>query len=236
MKKRAFTFVELLLVMLILGIIMTLTLPIIREIKNDDDIYRSYMKKANQDVTDAMGMIFVRRQNFRGFEMFQAPAGTYDADLVNRMFNGNGKQDCEKLRNAFNVGLDTFECGVCTARRLPNGDRDWSQCVTTTDRNNAIVEANCTGQNLNFVDINNRPVPDNQPGIVLAGKPVMVFQYDFQPVAANHPEPTYGYVYVDMNRDKAPNRYCEDRYRFIIYNDRVEMDTDTNRGGCSFNL
>ncbi|MCR4880712.1 MAG: prepilin-type N-terminal cleavage/methylation domain-containing protein [bacterium] len=227
MKKKAFTFVELLLVMLVLGIIISLTLPIIKNIKDDEDIYRSYMKKANQDITDAMSMIFIREPNFTGFEMFEAPAGSYDNDLVKQFFGTNIKN--VQLRNAFNKGLNTFECGVCT-------DADSSECAKLIVKNAAGYDeermqcAAVSFQAQKTALANN--IADNQPGLILAGKPIFVFQYQYfeKNDALNRPEPIYGFVYVDMNKDKGPNELCKDRYRFIIYNDRVAMD------GCNLEL
>ena len=124
MKKiRAFTFVELLLVMLVLGIIISLTLPIIRNIKDDDDIYRAYMKKANQDVVDAMNMIFIRENQFTGFKMLKEAYTDAGLVAVNRYsealrayIDAANDSRCNTLRNLFNAGLNTFECGTCSSK------------------------------------------------------------------------------------------------------------------------
>lgn len=59
-KYNAFTFVELLMVMLVLGIIISLTMPLLSNIVNSDDVNRSYMRKAIQDVTDATALALVK--------------------------------------------------------------------------------------------------------------------------------------------------------------------------------
>ncbi len=59
-KYNAFTFVELLMVMLVLGIIISLTMPLLSNIVNSDDVNRSYMRKAIQDVTDAASLALVK--------------------------------------------------------------------------------------------------------------------------------------------------------------------------------
>lgn len=215
--------------MLILGIIISLTLPIIKNIKDDDDIYRAYMKKATQDVTDAMNMIFVKVPNFTGFEMFQAAEGTYDADMVNSWFrNSDGDTNCTKLRNAFNKGLNTFECGIC------RDENDRTSCAKLIRKNAAGVDEEvmqCAAVSFNEIRMAGVPeMDDTQPGLILAGKPIMVFQYNYTADAADPENSVYGYVYVDMNKDKSPNELCKDRYRFIIYNDRVALD------GCDFEL
>ena len=240
MKKiRAFTFVELLLVMLVLGVVISLTLPIIKNIKDDDDIFRSYMKKANQDVTDALSMIFIKETNFTGFEMFES-TNTYDQEIVGHFGDGS---NCTKLKNAFNRGLNTVECGDCVLKLKHDGvTRDWTNCKTV-GTGAAIRPDNCTA--IAFKDASDNDVPLNQPGLVLSGKPIMVFQYDYSDpdnTAVGEVDPDesnniYGYIYIDMNKDKGPNQYCKDRYKFIIYNDRVAMDTDTTHvGGCGFEL
>ncbi len=62
MSRNGFNFVELLLVMMVLGVIMALTMPILTNLKDDDDFYRAYMKKANQDVMDMVSMTLVRNR------------------------------------------------------------------------------------------------------------------------------------------------------------------------------
>lgn len=234
--KKAFTFVELLLVMLVLGIIISLTLPIIKGIKDDKDIYRAYMKKANQDVTDAVNMISIKENKFRGFEMVK---GAFEGNDRLRstltpayIDTAPGHETrCNTLRNLFNVGLDTYECGTCRDVASNNCYKDTDNkvlpCITTDFSRNNVNEG-ITGQ----------------PGLVIGGKPVLVFLYSYDDgtgaarvgTRGTATDPIYGYVYVDMNKDKGPNEYCKDRYKFIIYNDRVAMETDKRNGGCSLTL
>ena len=67
-KHKGFTFVELMLVLLVLGVIIMLTIPLLSNLKDDDKIYRAYMKKANQDVTDAVSMALIKNRLFTGFD------------------------------------------------------------------------------------------------------------------------------------------------------------------------
>ena len=215
-KNKAFTFVELLLVLMILGIIMALTIPIIKNVKDDDDIYRAYMKKANQDVTDAMNMIFIKEPNFMGFR--QMPD--------NAAFTKNDSG----LRNAFNSGLNAMECQGCSDTTLK------LKCATN---------GNCIDKEFKGYDGKN--ISENK-GLYIGGKPVMLFQWvagdDNNENVLNdaNGERIYGFVYVDMNKDKRPNEMCKDRYRFIVYSDKIVMDTrqlnaaGDPEGGCKFDL
>ena len=224
MKKiKGFTFVELLLVLLILGVIISLTLPIIKNIKDDDDIYRAYMKKANHDVTEAMNMIFIKMPRFTGMSMIE------DGTIQNYAGSENFTKDSNGLRNIFNVGLNTFMCGTCIAYDKDEDEDENSlynktTCILTDEGNPATCMPNdkkFTGDHL-----------DNQPGLVLGGKPVWVFEYAYQAKGADNDygDDIYGFIYVDMNKDKKPNELCKDRYKFVIYNDHVAMD------GCSLEL
>ena len=231
---KGFTFVELLLVMLVLGIIISLTLPIIRGIKDDDDIHRAYMKKANQDVTDAVNMISIKENKFRGFEMVKnayasncttPQAGSSRTALTEAKYISTGADNCgNTLRNLFNAGLNTFECGTC--RNVA------TNCYK--DKDNKVLP--CITTDFKYKNAAGTPINEGiiaQPGLVIGGKPVLIFLYDYDD---SGDEPTYGYIYVDMNKDKGPNEYCKDRYKFIIYNDRVAMETDPAKGGCSMAL
>ena len=43
----------------------------------------------------------------------------------------------------------------------------------------------------------------------------------------------FGFIMIDMNGDKRPNTMCQDRYRFILYENRAILDPTTN---CSMSL
>lgn len=223
MKKiKAFTFVELLLVMLILGVIVTLTLPIIKNIKEDEDIYRAYMKKANQDVLDAMNMLMIKEPRFSGFDMFTAPAGTYANQIANSFNHSEASSGNDgRLQNAFNRGLGGLECGICN-NRANNCSTDGAavaECISTNFLN-TYSSADITGN----------------PGVLLGGKTALVFQWVSSSSENFGGERIYGYIYVDMNRDKKPNEYCKDRYKFLIFKDKVAMETRAAKGGCSYTL
>lgn len=205
-RLKAFTFVELLLVMLVLGIIISLTLPIVKNIKDDGDIYRAYMKKANQDVTDAINMIFIKDPAFTGFQSVN--------DGITAARDANFSATDSGLRYAFNKGLNTQECKSCTSA----GDR--STC-STNDNCTAIDFKNANGVAQNVTA---------KPGLVLNGKPIWLFSYGVDNNYGGIGETIYGRIYVDMNKDKSPNALCKDRYIFVIYNDRVAME------GCDYSL
>ena len=100
MKKiKAFNFVELMMVMLILGIVITLTMPLIKNIKEDDDIYRSYMKKANQEVIDAFTMGMLRNPSVRDMSVIPS------AELPT-----SETANCQKIRNLFNDAINSIAC------------------------------------------------------------------------------------------------------------------------------
>lgn len=213
-KLKAFTFVELLLVMLVLGIIISLTLPIVKNIKDDGDIYRAYMKKANQDVTDAINMIFIKEPVFTGFHMFEDNPGS-----LTKFYNaaGDAANDPNKtkwLRNAFNTGLNTQEC---------------KDCKDSANKSTCSTDGNCTA-----IDFQNAAGVAQgvtaKPGLVLNGKPIWLFSYGVDNNYGGTGETIYGRIYVDMNKEKAPNTLCKDRYIFVIYNDRVAME------GCDYSL
>ena len=221
-KNKAFTFVELLLVLMILGIIMALTIPIIKNLKDDDDIYRAYMKKANQDVTDAMNMVFIKEPNFHGFSKLES----YDAfQPPAHITNATSKMNV-RLRKAFNRALNAMECQNCTSVSVPKLKCETDDaCIAKT-----------------FAGYNGRNIQENE-GLYVGGKPVMLFQWvGDKNLSDNNGEKIYGYLYMDMNKDKRPNEMCKDRYRFIVYDDRAVMDTrqlddaGDPAGGCTFDV
>ena len=201
MKRiKAFNIVELMMVMVVLGIIITLTMPLLRNLVQNEDIHRSYMKKANQDVTDAFEMGFLRNPTTR--------------DMA-------GVANATALRNIFNSAINGIACTGA------NGDP--AQCTSET----------LTGV-FAFNDVNGQNVVAGQPYVVTGGKEVMAF------VIQNPPQNGInGFIYIDMNGHKQPNRMCQDRYRFIIQHDNttgrdtISMDTDTtnnNPFACTFEL
>lgn len=240
--KKGFTFVELLLVMLVLGIIISLTLPIIKNIKDDDDIYRAYMKKANQDVTDAINMISIKENLFRGFEMLKKAYEPGDPNYNNIRRNLSYYIDanandtrCNTMRNLFNAGLNTFECGTC------HNAADTSRCYKPSNNAASPCISNWKDAGTLNTDLS------EQPGLILGGKPAMIFLYNYNDGTGCDPDnmtcgtnndPIYGYVFVDVNKDKSPNECCKDRYKFIVYNDRVAMETTggVDNCGCTFEM
>ena len=229
-NKKGFTFVELLLVMLVLGIIISLTLPIIKGIKDDDDIHRAYMKKANQDVSDAMNMISIKENKFKGMYMLE---GNKLAAV-----NANYSYDAKGLRNLFNAGLGGLKCGECS-------EADRSKCYLNATNN--LVQCIISAPDFKVGNTAAGIKTNGTPGIVLGGKPVMIFQLNdynagnqvkcsYNNTGKSKDEKVYGCLFIDMNKDKGPNEFCKDRYKFVIYNDRIAMETDKTKGGCSFVL
>lgn len=222
MKKiKAFNFVELMMVMLILGIIISLTMPLVKNIKDDDGIYRSYMKKANQEVIDAFTMGMMRNPSVRDMSSLALIAGA---------------DNSHKLRNLFNDAINGLPCGKTFDKDYYDEHKDDADYVEKWDEDDANVSCTKNRLSTQFPDINLA----NAPFIVLGGKSVMVFKDET--AAAKIAAGIYGYVYVDMNGNKSPNEMCKDRYRFIIYRNSVAMDTEATVGGapnpyaCSFNL
>ena len=175
-KYKGFTFVELMLVLLVLGIIIMLTIPLLKNLKDDQKIYRAYMKKANQDVTDAVSMAFIKNSALTGFDKL-----------------GNiGWAD-----NA--ADYDANSLGIRTA-------------ITTAVNGKLCAGKTCL----------NDPFVEDAPGLILPGKSVMMFNYNYTAATASK-EATYGFIYIDMNGDKSPNELCQDRYKFELYADRAVM-------------
>ena len=212
-KHNAFTFVELLMVMLILGIIITLTMPLLQNIKDDREIYRSYMKKAIHDVTDATSLVFLREKYLTDFT----------ANSLNKLCS---------IYDCTNAGSKYENCSVGGSCANSTGLRAIYNLL-------AVPGAECTvaggaGVEKCFADAT--AMPDDAtslPGIKVGNKTVMQFQYNPDPPA--NPT-TFGFIYIDVNGNKKPNIPCQDRYRFIIFADRVAIDPAFAPEGCSLEL
>ena len=210
-KHNAFTFVELLMVILLLGIIITLTLPLLQNIKDDKELYRSYMKKAIHDVTDATSLVFLREKYLTDFK--SATLGNlcvyYGCATAADKYNACGELGCNSptgLRAVYNLLAVPGETCIGAA------------CFTGTD-----------GMPTNGAAL---------PGIKVGNKTVMQFSYDPNPPA--NPT-TFGNIYIDVNGSKKPNTGCQDRYKFTILLDRVVLDPDYDGDGnadtgCSYEI
>ncbi len=104
-RYKGFTFVELMLVLLVLGIIIMLTLPLLKNLKDDSKIYRAYMKKANQDVTDAVSMALIKNRAFTGFNALRPLA-----DLPAGMAGYTNDADGAGIRTALSVAVAGRDC------------------------------------------------------------------------------------------------------------------------------
>ena len=192
-KHKGFTFVELMLVLLVLGVIIMLTIPLLSNLKDDDKIYRAYMKKANQDVTDAVSMALIKNRLFTGFDKLGSiSGGTGTADY---RANSSG------IRTALEVAIAGKEC--------------------TGYSNSANVEP-CVDNSNKLVISESKTLTNDTPGLILSGKSVMMFEYAYED-ATTTKEATYGFIYIDMNGNKSPNELCKDRYQFELYKDRAVM-------------
>lgn len=115
-KYSGFTFVELMMVLLVLGVIIMLTIPLLKNLKDDSKIYRAYMKKANQDVTDAVSMALIKNRLFTGFDRLgkvgKISGGTHTAGY---------DTNAEGIRTALSVAINGKNCP------LPDG----TDCLDT---------------------------------------------------------------------------------------------------------
>jgi len=202
-RYKGFNFVELMLVMAVLGVIIALTFPLLKNIKDDDDVYRAYMKKATQDVTDALSMALIKNRFVRDVSYLEKDG------IVNDLYEGVN--------------------GV--------GTRDFL--------NSAIGGKTCAGTNcLSEVKFKNSPTDPskkvevslaNKPGIILGGSAALMVDTSVKSIDVAEPHKSiYAHIYVDMNGNKSPNQLCKDRYRFILYKDRVGLDESID--GCSLEM
>jgi len=196
MKKKAFNFVELLLVLLILGVVISLTMPLLKKIKDDDKINKSYERKATQDVSDALALAMIKKPQLTGLDRMTA-AG-YTADALG-------------LRNLFNTAIPATPCNK-------NGsdttiDRKCGIETTFTDN---LVKAKPDDKDKNV------EITSATPGFTVGGKMVFMFVYDEVEATATTPA-SYGYVFVDVNGKKLPNELNKDRYSFKLYNDKAVL-------------
>ena len=191
-KMKGFTFVELLMVMLILGFIATLTIPLIKNLMNKQDIYRGYQKKGISEITNAYSLIQLRTRNLTG---------------NNCVFNNTNNQTCANFINSNTNLRDLFAMVINgtninrqnwgTNNQLNNlpGLEINKKAVLLFNREN--ITLNLNGNNFNFANV-----------------PVIYYDAD-------------GYEMKNGNLTQNPASYCKDRYKFLIINDRVILDSDT---------
>ena len=175
-KYRAFTLVELLMVILILGVIITLTAPLLRNLLNNDDMNRAYLKKALQDVTDATSLALVKSR-------FQ--------------FGDASSDDSTEIRNKYRLSVAGTNINATAADAA-----SWGALGLTA----------------------------GTPGINVGNKSLMYFERNLQAADGSNAQ-REGFVYYDVNGPKRPNAACADRYKFILYSNRVILDP-TTMGAC----
>ena len=222
MKKiKAFNFVELLLVMAVLGMIMGLTIPILTSLKDDDDIYRAYMKKANQDVIDlsSMALIKGRIYGISGFHSLKK----MDRRLPLITFQDN---DSQRLTILFNNVISGTYCNRTeNYAKVTDYVKDGCLC-----KNSDCKEGENTFHNFapeTGTSIGSNPTSET-PGIKLPGKVVMMFKSeiidtDDESIKDKGIPKIYGLVYIDMNGVKSPNTLCKDRYKFALHKNGASM-------------
>ena len=192
-RYKGFNFVELMLVMAVLGVIVALTFPILKNIKDDDDVYRAYMKKATQDVTDALSMALIKNRFVRDVSYLEKDG------IVNNLYEGTGGVG---TRDFLNSAIGGKICaGTACMKSLPYKKTDTG-----------------TGKDL----------AEDAPGIILGGSAALMVD------KKDGTDDIYAHIYVDMNGNKSPNQLCKDRYRFILYKDRVALDESID--GCSLEM
>ena len=198
-RYKGFNFVELMLVMAVLGVIVALTFPILKNIKDDDDVYRAYMKKATQDVTDALSMALIKNRYVRDVSVLE---GGLSANLPATIANSLNAEDGVGIRNFLNSAIGGKICaGTACMKSLPYKKTDTG-----------------TGKDL----------AEDAPGIILGGSAALMVD------KKDGTDDIYAHIYVDMNGNKSPNQLCKDRYRFILYKDRVGLDESID--GCSLEM
>ena len=221
-RYKGFNFVELMLVMCILGIVITLTMPLLRNIKDDDDIYRAYMKKANQDVNDALSLGLIRNS----FLTDLSSLGTVNGNITtSAQLNDNRAL---ATRFLFNTGMRGLVCGTIsagdTSKTFQNSAGNIQNCLTNTTFESDLEDVPAA----NAVSY---ALATTTTGIVMPGNAVMMFtaptaeDADADGTADDEENGIFGYVYVDANGNRGPNFLCKDRYRFILYRDRASLDT-----------
>lgn len=206
-KKYAFNFVELLLVLMILGVVAALSFPILQNIKDDEDIYQAYMKKAIQDVSDASIMALIRNRYLTDYGRL---------GLMGHAKNGNYyPRNSLGIRYAFNTIINGVECGDCSG-----------------NANIPCREESCLSAQFPAQGSASATKPDT-PGIIY-GKSVMLFEYSHA-VGVDDPAipERFGFIMIDMNGNKGPNTMCQDRYRFLLHRNRAVLDTTT---GCTLGI
>lgn len=176
-KIKGFTFVELMMVMLILGFIAALTIPLLKNLVNKNDYHRAYQRKAIAEITNAYSLIQLKTRNLTA---------------NNCRFGNNNDQPCANYMSS-NTNLRDLFAMVINGTEID--DHPW-------DNDNL----------------------DSLPGLVVNRKAVLLFNIESgTPVIYYDAD---GYEIKDGDVTQNPASYCKDRYKFLIINDRVILDSN----------
>lgn len=240
--KKAFTLVELLLVMMILGTILGLILN--TKLVNYRRVYMGYQKKATEDVTSAVNLVLYRYPSLKNFSGL---VGTTDwaTTITNANLTANedcgvpGKSTPDSCIRAFfksaikgtpcnsavecKIGVNFHTCQYSYAP-LKNMPQAYATNVCGNDGKPADAAAN---GKLTY------SVTDNttweSPNIGMRMKNGEVIMFKAGPTSCDDTGDKHCFmIFVDMNGAKGPNIYGQDRYRFFVDSTNVIHDDSTD--------
>ncbi len=251
--KKAFTLIELLLVMMILGTILGMVLH--KKIINYKKVYNGYQKKATEDVINATNLVFYRYPSLRNFEtLIDGPnwnqkinnanlnsgcrnVGTTPDTCIRAFYKSALKgKECDTLADCrLNINFHTCENTYAEYNAMPSATP-----YVSNDCNDTDIEGNPNSKlsypNPNFdsniaVDPVNNPllISWNQPSMGIRMKNGEVIMFSVKNAICNADNPDCFMVFVDMNGAKGPNLYGQDRYRFFVdYQNNVKHEDNSD--------
>ena len=200
-KRKGFNMVELMLTMMLLGIIAALTLPLLKNLKDDDDVYRAYLKKANQDVTDIISMAFIKNKSKGIINFNRLGRKPHSSTTVLYPANATGLQE---------LFLTAVKGSKCTG----------TACLADLNFSCTTEDKKCPASKEVKTAVLSKTSP--APGIKLQGKTILMFKWEKITGTADNPA-TFGYVFFDINGDKGPNQLCKDRYKFQLLKNSAKL-------------
>ena len=214
--KKAFTLVELLLVMMILGTIITLVITNQR-ILNYKRIYTGYQRKATEDVTNAANLVLYRNPSMKNFGKLIEGSNWKNVVSSPNFYSS----DCSKTAKSAERCVRAFFKTVMKGKECDSP----SACIGTSFHTCETAYKKDTGcpASSRFGGI---PIGDtaSSVGLKMKNGEVVMFQ---EAVSGHCDESTIPcfIVYVDMNGAKGPNLYGQDRYRYYVYKNDVVQNT-----------
>ncbi len=213
--KKAFTLVELLLVMMILGTIIMLVITNQR-ILNYKRIYTGYQRKATEDVTNAANLVLYRNPSMKNFGKL------IEGDNWKNVVSSPNfySSDCSTTATSAEKCVRAF---FKTAMKGKECDSP-SDCIGTSFHTCETAYNKASGCT-NFLNFSGTPINDtnNSVGLKMKNGEVVMFQ-QVGPQSCVGDNPCF-IVYVDMNGAKGPNLYGQDRYRYYVYKNDVVQNT-----------